>query len=124
MNSTTEIADRLAAATAAHDIAAMDSLLHPLARVWHNTDNAVQSKEQAMIGIAAFYAATAESRYSEIRRREFAGGFVQQHVLQVRFLANGPLLEIPCCIVVEITDDQISAIDEYLDPAPFDPRPN
>ena len=55
--------------------------------------------------------------YADRRLEVFAGGFVQQHVLQGTRRHDGMRLELPACIVCAVTNGRITRLDEYFDSA-------
>jgi ketosteroid isomerase-like protein len=114
-----EIADRFAQAISQQDIRALELLIADDASIWHNTDGKAQGKEEAVAAIAAFFSSASECRYLAIRRLPTPSGFVQQHVLHVRFGAEGVALTIPACLIVEVKNRRISRLEEYLDSAAF-----
>jgi hypothetical protein len=83
--------------------------------VWHNNDGVEQTAEQNLRILRWLVENLSDRSYDEIRRQEFDGGFVQQHVL--RFTFKGERCEIPACIVALVAGGRITRIDEYLDSA-------
>ena len=108
------IAERLFAAVAAGDVAAVRALYAPEARIWHNVDNVAQTAEENLVVLQWVASHIRGLRYEEVRRQATADGFVQQHVLRGT-VGDGVPVEIPACLVATIRDGRITRLDEYLD---------
>lgn len=116
-----QLADRLFAAVAAGDLAALrDEIYAPDCRIWHNGDGVAQTVEQNLMVLGWAVKHIAELRYEEVRRQRTATGFVQQHVLRGR-IANGTELRVPACMIGTVADGRITRLEEYLDMAHFAP---
>lgn len=90
------------------------------ARIWHNFDDADQTREENLAVLAWMCRTFPERRY-EIRRRELiADGVFQQHVLHL-VSREGERHAVPACLVVECAGDRIRRVEEYMDPTPFAP---
>jgi len=109
------VADDLFASIEKGDIDGVRALYAPNAVIWHNTDGVEQAPAQNLAVLQWVIDNLADRSYDEVRRTEFDGGFVQQHVL--RFTRDGVRLEVPACIVATVADGLITRIDEYLDSA-------
>ena len=109
------VADDLFAAIEKGDIEGVRALYSPDIVVWHNNDGIEQTVEQNLAVLQWVIDNLADRSYDDVRRHEFDGGFVQQHVL--RFTKDGTRREIPACIVATTSDGRITRIDEYLDSA-------
>jgi len=109
----------MAEAIATRDLAAMERLLHPEATVWHNTDGVTLARAAALEGIGQFFAAARQCGYADVRLAETGDGFVEQHIAEMAFGQDGPLLRVPCCLVVTLRDGLILSIEEYLDSGAF-----
>ena len=110
-----ELADRLFKAIEAADIDAVRDIYAPDAVIWHNNDGVEQAPAQNLQVLQWVVDNLADRAYEDVRRHEYDGGFVQQHVL--RFIKDGERREIPACIVASVSDGRITRIDEYLDSA-------
>ena len=108
-------ADDLFASIEKGDIDGVRAIYSPDAVIWHNTDGIEQNVDQNLATLRWVCDNLAERAYEEVRRTEFDGGFVQQHVL--RFTKDGDRREIPACIVATVADGRITRIDEYIDSA-------
>jgi ketosteroid isomerase-like protein len=109
------VADELFTAIEKGDVDAVRALYAPDIVVWHNTDGIEQTAEQNLRILRWLVDNLADRSYDDVRRRDYDGGFVQQHVL--RFTYNGTRCEIPACIVASTAEGHITRIDEYLDSA-------
>ena len=76
------------------DSAALGELYADDAVVWHNTDGIEMTKEENLASLDALAAMTTTRSFSNIRRYEIDGGFVQQHVMHLDW---GSGLESPAC---------------------------
>jgi ketosteroid isomerase-like protein len=111
----TSVADQLFTAIEKGDVDAVRSIYSPDAVIWHNNDELEQTVDQNLRVLQWVCDNLAERAYEDVRRQEWDGGFVQQHVL--RFTRDGQRLGVPACIVATVSDGKITRIDEYLDSA-------
>lgn len=112
-----ELADRLFAAIAANDLEALrNDVYSPDVVVWHNNDNHEQRIDENLKVLNWLSRKVTNRRYEEVRRQATETGFVEQHVLRGT-AENGTELDIPACLVVTVSGDRISRIDEYIDSA-------
>lgn len=88
------------------------------ARVWHNFDDADQTREENIAVLAWMCRTFPERRYEVLRREPIAGGVLQQHVLHLA-TADGERHAVPACLVVGLAGGRIRRIEEYMDPTPF-----
>jgi uncharacterized protein len=109
------VADDLFAAIEKGDVDAVRDIYAPDAVIWHNTDGIEQTVEQNLRTLQWVCDNLAERAYEDVRRTEYDGGFVQQHLL--RFTKGGERRELPACIVAAVAEGRITRIDEYLDSA-------
>ena len=113
---TNELADRFFAAIESGDVDIVTSIYAHDAVIWHNTDQVEQPVSDNLLVLGWLVKNTASREYREIRRSNIEGGFVQQHVLHLEF-ADGRSADLPACLVVQVADDRITRLDEYLDGA-------
>lgn len=98
------------------DIETLYACYAPDARIWHNTDEQEQSRDDNADTLRGFVGRISNRVYAKRRLTVFSGGFVQQHELQgVR--ADGVALKLPACIVCEVRGGLIVRLDEYFDSA-------
>jgi ketosteroid isomerase-like protein len=114
------LANRFFAAVEAADAKTLDEIYTADAVIWHNFDNYEQPRGDNLALLAQFPTMFKSFKYTEVQRRFFDHGFVQQHVVR-GVNAIGKAFEIFACLVVTVRGDQIARIDEYFDSAQ-DPR--
>ena len=88
------------------------------ARIWHNFDDADQTREENLAVLAWMCRTFPERRYEILRREPIADGVLQQHVLHLA-TADGERHAVPACLIVGLAGGRIRRIEEYMDPAPF-----
>jgi ketosteroid isomerase-like protein len=82
--------------------------------VWHNFDNATQTKAENLKVLGGLTKNVAEIRYDVTERILLGERVMQRHLLRCR-VANGEEVVIPACIFVTVRGGRIVRIDEYLD---------
>ncbi len=112
-----EVADRLFKAIELGDIAAVENIYAPDAKIWHNFDQKIQTATENLAVLGWMVQNMAEIAYGEVRRQPTPSGFVQQHVLTVRVKSSGRRFSIPSCIIATVKGAHITRLDEYLDSA-------
>ncbi|MEP1122951.1 MAG: nuclear transport factor 2 family protein [Ilumatobacter sp.] len=110
------LADRIFAAIEDGDVETITSMWADDVEVWHNNDGVVQTKAQNLAVMKWMIGRTASIEYRDVQRTIGDTGFVQRHVLRLTF-DEGRSAEIPAAIFVEVRDQQVVRIDEYLDSA-------
>ena len=115
MSDVLAIAERFFRAIEAGDVEGIRAIYAPDAVIWHNNDQREQTVEENLRVLSWVVRNLKNRHYRVTRRVAFAGGFLQQHVLEAE-TPNGSF-SMPACIVVEIKDGRISRLDEYLDSA-------
>jgi uncharacterized protein len=108
------LAARFFAAIESGDVATVEALYHPDARIWHNTDGLKQTRDQNMAVLRWMLRTLRAVTYDVGRRDALPDGFVQQHVLRA-ILPSGEALAMPACIVAKVEGEAIIRLDEYLD---------
>jgi ketosteroid isomerase-like protein len=113
---TRALAKRFFDAVEQGDIDTLYDCYAPGAVIWHNTDDAVQNRDDNAATLKGFVARISNRVYANRRLEAFPGGFVQQHELRgVR--ADGAAVKLPACIVCAVEDGRITRLDEYFDSA-------
>ena len=98
------------------DIDTLYNCYAPDAKIWHNTDDAVQTRDDNAATLKGFVQRISNRVYGNRRLEVFAGGFVQQHELTgVR--ADGVAVRLSACIVCAVEGGLITRLDEYFDSA-------
>ncbi|MYR05772.1 ketosteroid isomerase [Gordonia sp. SID5947] len=115
-----ELADRFFAAIEAGDTATLRAMYTDDAMIWHNEDRSAQTVDQNLRVLGWLSRTVARLRYRDVRRIVHDSGFVQQHVL-TGVLDDGTELSIPAALFVDVTDEMICRIDEYVDSAHIAP---
>jgi ketosteroid isomerase-like protein len=111
-----DLASKFATAFEEGDATTINSLYAPDAVVWHNTNEREQPRSENVALAKAIPLIFSSFKYHDVRVQVFDGGYVQQHVVHAA-MKDGTTLRIPVCAVVQVTNDQISRIDEYYDSA-------
>ena len=110
------LAKRFFDAVEAGDIDTLYGCYSPEAKIWHNTDDAEQSRDDNAATLKGFVERISNRVYAERRLSVFEGGFVQQHELRgVR--ADGVPVRLTACIVCAVENGRITRLDEYFDSA-------
>jgi ketosteroid isomerase-like protein len=98
------------------DIDTLYGCYAPDAKIWHNTDDAEQSRDDNAVTLKGFVQRISNRVYGKRRLEVFEGGFVQQHELTgVR--TDGVAVRLTACIVCAVEDGRITRLDEYFDSA-------
>ncbi len=121
-----EVVARLIRAIETGDVDAARAIYDPSVAIWHNTDGLTQTVGENLETLRQLVAVTSERRYDQVRRYAFdkgggTTGVVEQHVLRATFV-NGRTLELPACLIVDVVDGRITALDEYFDSAALSAR--
>ena len=110
------LAKRFFDAVEAGDIDTLYGCYAPAAKIWHNTDDAEQSRDDNAETLRGFVKRISNRVYANRRLHVFEGGFVQQHELRgVR--ADGAAVRLTACIVCAVEGGLITRLDEYFDSA-------
>ena len=107
------IADRLLGAIGTADTDAAREVYAPDAAIWHNFDERTQTVEENLLTLVDLHRRATGLEYTEIRRFQAPGGFVQQHVLIGQ--AKGGPLRMPAMIRFWVEGGRITRLEEYLD---------
>lgn len=99
------------------DVAKLQSIYVPDAKIWHNTDELEQTPADNLKTLEGFVARIADRRYTERRLHVFPGGFVQQHRLTGKRTRDGHPVSLTACIVCAVENGRITRLDEYFDSA-------
>lgn len=121
MTITNQAADRMFDALERGDIPALAALWSDDIVVWRQGGGRDRDKSRALKVIEWFVDSTTDRRYEVLDRRQFDGGFVQQHIVHATGANGSPLAFRACLIVTVDADGLVTRIDEYLDPADLAP---
>jgi uncharacterized protein len=105
---------RFFAALEAGDIETLREIYAPDALIWHNDDLAEQSVEDNLKVLQGLHRAVSGLHYDVIRRAATADGVLQQHVLRGA-LPDGTEVELHAAMYLQVRDEHITRIEEYLD---------
>jgi ketosteroid isomerase-like protein len=98
------------------DIATLYECYAPNAKIWHNTDDAEQTRDDNAETLKGFVRRISNRVYANRRLEVFEGGFLQQHELRgVR--ADGVAVRLTACVVCAVEEGRITRLDEYFDSA-------
>jgi uncharacterized protein len=84
--------------------------------IWHNDDDREVPLDHVARILSWLSTHVRQLRYADVRRRVFAGGYLQQHTL-TGIAPSGDDLHVPACLVVQVANGLITRIEEYLDSA-------
>jgi ketosteroid isomerase-like protein len=103
------------------DTALLRDCLTEDAIVWHSFDRVAMRVEDVVKSWEAMATSFTERGVTDVRRQQTPTGYVQQHLFVVR-QQDGVRKAWPVCLVVQMRDDKIARLDEYIDlSAAFDP---
>lgn len=111
------MATRFFDAIEAGDIETMRDTFTPDAIIWHNTDEAIVTRDQTAQTLTAMVARIRDRKYADRRLTVFPGGFVQQHVLTGKRVHDDGEVRLPCAIICKVEGGKITRLDEYFDSA-------
>jgi len=111
-----ELVIRFFAALEAGDIDTLREIYAPDAVIWHNDDLVEQPVEENLKVLQGLHRAVSGLRYDIVRRVPAPDGVLQQHVLRGR-LPNGTEAELHAAMYLQVQDEHITRIEEYLDSA-------
>ncbi|HXQ14341.1 MAG TPA: nuclear transport factor 2 family protein [Caulobacteraceae bacterium] len=113
---TRALAKRFFDAVEQGDIGTLYGCYAPNAKIWHNTDDAEQTRDDNAETLKGFVKRISNRVYANRRLHVFEGGFVQQHDLTgVR--ADGVAVRLTACLVCAVEGGLITRLDEYFDSA-------
>lgn len=98
------------------DIEGLGQLYSPDVKVWHNTDDYAQTREENLATLKGGLGRFKSREYADRQVQVFPGGFVQQHRLKaVRH--DGSTAELIAAIICQVKDGKVTRLDEYFDSA-------
>jgi ketosteroid isomerase-like protein len=114
--SATDLATRLFDAIERNDIDTVRNSYHPDAEIWHNTDNVAKPRDHTMQLIGWLMENMPPLRYVDRHCSATEDGFVQRHTVIIT-TPDGREVNLPCCVVASVKDDQVYRLYEYYDSA-------
>jgi len=113
-----KLARKYMTALMAGDVPGARSCLHPDAKIWHNYDGSEQTVDENMATLEFLLSKSRELTYDVHRQEEIAGGYLQRHTL--RLISNaGDEMRSEAIALINVQDNKITRIEEFLDPTPF-----
>ncbi len=112
------VARAMFAAIEAGDLDGLDVWIAGDVEAWTNFDDRTKDLDGIRRVLGWLRSKLPDLRYEEIRLEPRDGGFLQRHVLRGT-AADGTEVVMPACIVAEVADGKVRAMDEYLDLAPL-----
>ena len=111
-----DVAAQLFTAIESRSPSAVAALYDDAVGVWHNFDDAVQSKADNVKTLEGLTKAVEKIRYEVIERHQIGDRVIQRHNLHCT-TREGKEITIPAAIFITVKNDKIVRIDEYLDTA-------
>jgi len=108
-----ELADKMFTALSRGDIAVLDEIYHADVKIWHNWDNAEQSREDNLRILSGIPTRYDDFGYDEARCTAIEDGFVRQHV--IRATIGDKTVNVPTIFRVFVDGGKVRRIEEYLD---------
>ena len=112
------LADRLFAAIGSGNIDTLTNCMSEDVTVWTNFDDRTVDRAAALQTIAWLSGHVEGLRYEIVERLVTDTGFVQRHILRGTS-RSGLEIAMPACIVATVAGGRVTAMAEYLDPAPL-----
>lgn len=116
-SSNQKIADALRNAVETCDTDSLRELYAEDAEIWQNTSGRTMDRERAIRMIEWLCDTLDELSYEDVRYRETADGYVQQHTLTGTRKSDGSAVRLDACLIATIADMKLVRVDEYLDSA-------
>jgi ketosteroid isomerase-like protein len=114
--SAVQVAEQLFKCIEAKQVDGVAALYHDDVQVWHNFDDAIQSKAENLKVLTGLTQIVAQLHYEVLERHVIGNRLVQRHNLHCRMKGNEEIV-IPACIFITVANEKITRIDEYLDTA-------
>ncbi|GAB2631290.1 hypothetical protein ABI214_16560 [Prescottella soli] len=113
MSEMLELADKMFTALERGEIAVLDEIYHSDVTIWHNWDNAEQSREDNLRILSGIPTRYDDFGYEEPRCTVLEGGFLRQHV--IRATIGDKTVNVPTIFRVFVDGGKVRRIEEYLD---------
>ncbi len=111
------MATRFFNAIEAGDIETMRETFTADAKIWHNTDELIVTRDQTAQTLTGMASRIKNREYADRQLTVFPGGFVQQHVLKGVRVHDDVPVRLPCAIICKVENGKITRLDEYFDSA-------
>ena len=109
-----EAAERFFGALLAGDLDGLTAVCAPGAVLWINLGEHERALEASLPGFARLRSLVPDLCMEAVRRREIAGGFVEQHVL-IGTMPDGTALRVAGCFIGSVEEGRITRLEEYVD---------
>jgi ketosteroid isomerase-like protein len=108
-----ELADKMFTALQRGEISVLDQIYAPDVRIWHNWDNAEQSREDNLRILSGIPTRYDDFGYDEPRCTVLVDGFLRQHI--IRATIGDKTVNVPAIFRVFVDAGKVSRIEEYMD---------
>jgi ketosteroid isomerase-like protein len=98
------------------DVDAVAACYTPDVAIWHNFDDAVQTRDENLATLRGMVGRLSDRKYDDRQLEVFPGGFLQQHRLWGT-RKDGRRVSLTAAIICRMRDGKIARLDEYLDSA-------
>jgi len=99
------------------DIVAARACYSDDAVIWHNFDNKEKTVDENMISLEKWKKYVINRTYDLQRLELLSNGYLQQHILSGT-TNNGVNILVHACVICTVSNNKITRLEEYLDPAP------
>ncbi|MFE4503203.1 nuclear transport factor 2 family protein [Rhodococcus sp. NPDC056743] len=113
MSEILELADKMFGALELGNVAVLDEIYHDDVKIWHNWDNAEQSREDNLRILSGIPTRYDDFGYDDPRCVALEDGFVRQHV--IRASIGDKTVNVPTIFRVYVDGGKVRRIEEYLD---------
>jgi ketosteroid isomerase-like protein len=119
MDLATRISAAFVQAIESNDDACLAALFDPAATTWHNFDRVSRTLTEMVAGYREFSKTFSRIRITDVVVHATVKGLVEQHIFNATHIETGLEIRMPCCLVLELRNNLIIKIEEYMDPAPL-----
>ena len=84
--------------------------------IWHNFDNREKTVDENMASLEKWKRLVNDRKYELQRLERLPNGYFQQHILS-GVTTEGTEILVHACVICTVSDDKITKLEEYLDPA-------
>jgi len=101
----------------ANDMDGLIACYAPDGTVWNNMDQKVIAPRDIAEILTRFDALVTDKQYEQRELNVFPGGFVQRHMLCGKRKSDGQRVEMPACLVAEMSGGKVTRTYDYIDSA-------
>ncbi|ROZ45635.1 nuclear transport factor 2 family protein [Rhodococcus sp. WS3] len=113
MSEMLDLADKMFGALVLGNVAVLDKIYHSDVKIWHNWDDAEQSREDNLRILSGIPTRYDEFHYDNPRCTVLEDGFLRQHV--IRATIGDKTVNVPTIFRVFVDGGKVRRIEEYLD---------